>query len=87
MRPHLTPLPILVSARAYIMKRGGESDNGEKALMKIAVGMFSNVLEGAERGNANTRTSFLLLNFLCGGVYVCYNKSKHKDTRSLKLLQ
>ena len=73
MRSHLAPL---VSARAYIMKRGGESDNVEKALMKIAVGMFSNVLEEVERerGNANTRTSFLLLNFLCGGVYVCYQR-------------
>ena len=76
MRPHLTPLPILVSARAYIMKRGGESDNVEKALMKIAVGMFSNVLEEVEREreNANTRTSFLLLNSLCEGVYVCYKR-------------
>ena len=87
MRPHLTPLPILVSARAYIMKRGGESDNVEKALMKIEVGIYSNVLDEVERGNTSKRTSFLLLNFLCGGVYVCYNKNKHKDTRSLKLLQ
>ena len=44
-----------------LSREGREAENGEKTLMRIAVGMFSNVLEGAERGNANTRISFLLL--------------------------